>query len=70
MSTTNDVTGDTIQSRKSTTAYKDNWDSIFKKKEVRGEQEDSGELRVPIVRSEGEGPDGEPSDNLREGRWD
>ena len=65
MAATNDVTGDSIQSRGSSQAYKDNWDLIFKRRDKSGE-EDSGELCVSLVCSEGEGQDGKPSDNLRE----
>jgi hypothetical protein len=32
MTTKNDVTGDSIKSRVSTRAYRDNWDKIFDKK--------------------------------------
>ena len=68
MAATNDVTGDSIQSRGASQAYKDNWDSIFKKKPkgVTSGQEDSGELCVPLLCSEGEGSNIKPSDHLRE----
>ena len=40
MATKNDVTGDSIRSRTSNKAYRDNWDRIFgKKKETRGRTE-------------------------------
>jgi len=38
MATTNDVTGDPIQSRNISKAYADNWDRIFKKKEANNEE--------------------------------
>jgi hypothetical protein len=33
MTAKNDITGDQIQTRSTTEAYRDNWDKIFKKKE-------------------------------------
>lgn len=41
MATSNDITGDTIQSRASTDLYRDNWDRIFGKKRTENpKQED------------------------------
>ena len=33
MAAKNDITGDTIQTKASSSAYRDNWESIFGKKE-------------------------------------
>ena len=43
----NDVTGDAIQSKSSSQAYRDNWDAIFGKKKLENLPISTGQLVVP-----------------------